>query len=123
MIVCWNCAMGPSYLHGWSVNNELCYCAFRNYDGTERTNYTDPFAVDVFRVSTEGGNSSEAGKEERLTDQVGYNDGCEYSPDGKYIWYCSTRSGYMQVFRMRRDGSKVTQMTHTEEDNSKVTKE
>lgn len=104
-------SMGPSYLHGWSVNNELCYCAFRNYDGTERTNYTDPFAVDVFRISTEGG------KEERLTDQVGYNDGCEYSPDGEYIWYCSTRSGYMQVFRMRRDGSEVTQMTHTEENN------
>ncbi len=104
-------SMGPSYLHGWSVNNELCYCAFRNYDGTERTDYTSPFAVDVFRISTEGG------EEERLTDQVGYNDGCEYSPDGEYIWYCSTRNGYMQVFRMRRDGSEVTQMTHTEENN------
>ena len=104
-------SMGPSYLHGWSVKDELCYCAFRTLDGKERKSWNDSLAVDVFRISTEGG------EEQRLTDQIGYNDGCEYSPDGEYIWYCSTRAGYMQVFRMKRDGSDVTQMTFTEENN------
>lgn len=104
-------SMGPSYLHGWSVKDELCYCAFRTQDGKESRGGSTPVFVDVYRISAEGGD------EERLTDQKGYNDGCEYSPDGEFIWYCSTRNGYMQVFRMRRDGSEVTQMTYTEENN------
>lgn len=105
--------LGPSYLHGWSVKGELCYCAFRDLEGNEVTDYSAPRAVDIYRISENAGLGKEE-KEERLTDQIGYNDGCEYSPDGEYIWYCSTRNGLMQVFRMRRDGSEVTQMTHND---------
>ncbi len=93
----------PSFLHGWSPDGkELAYCAFRDgEDGRQ--------AVDVYAVSAEGGN------ERRLTDGVGYNDGPEYSPDGKHIWFNSTRSGPMQVWRMDRDGGGLVQMTRRED--------
>lgn len=38
-------------------------------------------------------------------------DGPEYSPDGRHIWFISTRSGLMQVYRMNSDGTDVKQMT------------
>lgn len=89
---------GPSYLHGWSPDGkELAYCAFREVDGKRE--------VDVYAIPAEGG------KERRLTDG-GFNDGPEYSPDGKTIWYNSTRSGLMQIWRMDRDGSGQAQITN-----------
>ena len=96
--------LSPSFLHGWSVKNELAYCAFRGESEGERK-------VDIFTMPAEGG------EEKRLTDGVGYNDGPEYSPDGEEIWFCSTRgkSGLMQIFKMNRDGSGVTQITDTDE--------
>ena len=92
----------PSFLHGWSVKNELAYCAFRPdpADGQNR--------IDVYAIPASGG------PEVRLTDGVGYNDGPEYSPDGAHIWFNSTRSGLMQVWRMDRDGGNLTRMTHTD---------
>lgn len=50
-----------------------------------------------------------AGRPEiRLTDGKGYNDGSEYASDGKSIWYNSTRSGLMQVWRMGENGENPT---------------
>ena len=93
--------MGPSYLHGWSPDEKwLAYCAQRN------NNY------DVYVIPAEGG------EEIRLTDAEGLDDGPEYSPDGKHIWFNSVRSGLMQVWRMRADGSEQTQMTFDEDYNS-----
>ena len=46
------------------------------------------------------------------------DDGPEYSPDGKYIWFNSVRSGLMQAWRMKADGSEQTQMTFNENLNS-----
>ena len=60
---------------------------------------------------------SDGGEETCLTDGKGYNDGPEYSPDGKHIWFNSTRSGLMQVWRMNRDGSGLTQMTDSDANN------
>ena len=60
---------------------------------------------------------SDGGEETCLTDGKGYNDGPEYSPDGKHIWFNSTRSGLMQVGRMNRDGSGLTQMTDSDANN------
>lgn len=94
----------PSYLHGWSPDGkELAYCAFRMIEGTEE--------VDIYTIPADGG------EEIRLTKDAGFNDGPEYSPDGKYIWFNSTRSGLMQVWRMRCDGSEQTQMTFEEQNN------
>ena len=53
---------------------------------------------------------AEGGEEKRLT-FGGFNDGPEYAPDGKSIWFNSTRSGKMQIWRMGRDGSDPVRMT------------
>ena len=93
----------PSYLHGWSPDGgELAYCAFREVDGKTE--------VDVYTVPAGGG------REKRLT-EGGFNDGPEYSPDGKYIWFNSTRSGLMQVWRMDRGGGSTTQITKNQRNN------
>lgn len=93
----------PSYLHGWSPDGaELSYCAFREHDGQ--------MEVDIYTIPVEGS------EEVRLT-QGGFNDGPEYSPDGRYIWFNSTRTGLMQIWRMERDGSDQKQMTFNERNN------
>ena len=93
----------PSFLHGWSPDGqEFAYCAFRPHEGRRE--------VDVYTIPAAGG------EEVRLTDG-GFNDGPEYSPDGQYIWFNSTRTGLMQVWRMKRDGSEPTQMTFSERNN------
>lgn len=94
----------PSFLHGWSPDGkELSYCAFRDHG--------NGYEVDIYAISSEGG------QEWQLTKNAGFNDGPEYSPDGKHIWFISTRAGLMQCWRMNRDGSGHTQMTHRERNN------
>ena len=88
----------PSYFHGWSPNNrEVVYVAQR--EGKKVYN--------IYRNSIEGG------KEVALTDigQGEHVDGCEYSPDGKYIYYNGNHTGTMQIWRMKADGSAREQMT------------
>ena len=97
---------GLSYLHGWSPDGkELAYCAFRKKPEEET------MRIEICTIPSDGG------KETCLTDGKGYNDGPEYSPDGKHIWFNSTRSGLMQVWRMNRDGSGLTQMTDSDANN------
>lgn len=92
--------MAPSYLHGWSPDGKtLAYCAERN----------DQY--DIYTIPVGGG------VETQLTDLPGLDDGPEYSPCGEYIWFNSTRSGLMQVWRMGKDGSNPTQMTFDESNN------
>ena len=55
--------------------------------------------------------------ETQLTHVDGLADGPEYSPDGNYIYYNSTASGTMQVWRMRPDGSMPEQLTFDERNN------
>ena len=94
---------GPSYLHGISPNGKtLAYCAFRE---------VDPEA-DIYTIPVKGG------KETRLTDAPGLDDGPEYSPDGKYIWFNSVRTGRMQVWRMKANGKEQTQLTFDKDMNS-----
>lgn len=93
----------PSFLHGWSPDGkELAYCAFRGIDGK--------MEVDIYSIPAGGG------QEKRLTGG-GFNDGPEYSPDGEHIWFNSTRSGLMQVWRMDRDGGSPVQITKNERNN------
>lgn len=93
----------PSFLHGWSPDGKtLAYCAFRDMES----------GGDVYVIPAEGGG------ETRLTDAKGLNDGPEYSPDGEYIWFNSVRTGLMQAWRMKADGSEQTQMTFDEDRNT-----
>ena len=94
----------PSFVHGWSPDGkELAYCAFRDYGKGQE--------VDIYTISVLGGG------EKRLTAGAGFNDGPEYAPDGKSIWFNSTRTGRMQVFRMGADGSGPVQMTDDDRNN------
>lgn len=84
----------PSYLHGWSTDGQyMCYCAERNGE------------YDIYEIDVNTGN------EIRLTTAPGLNDGSEYDVSGEYIYFNSVRSGLMQAFRMKRDGSMQTQLT------------
>jgi Tol biopolymer transport system component len=93
--------IAPSYLHGWSPDGRtLAYCAERNGQ------------YDIYTIPVWGG------REKQLTDVPGLNDGPEYTPDGKYIWFNSTRTGLMQLWRMEADGSNPAQMTFDESVNA-----
>lgn len=95
--------LGPSYLHGISPDGKLAaYCAFRGPDQEQ----------DVYVIPVKGG------QEKRLTDAPGLDDGPEFSPDGKFIWFNSVRTGRMQVWKMRKNGKEQTQMTFDEDMNS-----
>lgn len=90
---------GPSYLHGWSPDGStLTYCAERNGN------------FDVYTIPIKGG------KETRLTTNTGLDDGPEYSPDGKYIWFNSSVENDMQIWRMKKDGSQKKQITFLKDD-------
>lgn len=85
---------GPSYLHGWSAGDDTL-----TYTGARNGQY------DIYKISENGG------EEVQLTDTPGLDDGSEYTPDGKYIYFNSNRTDTMQIWRMRPDGSQQEQLT------------
>ncbi|MDM9644172.1 hypothetical protein [Rhizobium sp. S163] len=85
----------PSYWHGWSPDGkELAYCGIRG----------DLF--DIYTIDVTGG------EERRLTHGEGRNDGPDYSADGRWIYFNSSRTGLMQIWRIHPDGTGVEQVTH-----------
>ena len=56
-------------------------------------------------------------EEIRLTDAKGLNDGPEFTPDGNFIYFNSSRTGAMQIWRMKPDGSNQEQVTNDEFNN------
>ncbi len=91
----------PSYLHGWNPNNkEVVYVAQR--DGRN--------IYDIYKNSINGG-SEVALTHNKAGEHV---DGCEFSPDGKWIYYNGSHSGTMQLWRMKPDGSDREQITFDE---------
>jgi len=94
----------PSYWHGWAPNNkEVVYVGQRG-------------GKDIYNIYR---NSIKGGKEVALTDieQGEHVDGCEYSPDGKFIYYNGSHTGNMQLWRMKPDGSGREQLTFDEYKN------
>lgn len=84
----------PSYWHGWSPDGlTLAYVARRGDD------------FDIYTVPVEGG------PERRLTTARGLDDGPDYTPDGRWIYFNSERTGTMRIWRMRPDGSDQQQVT------------
>jgi Tol biopolymer transport system component len=87
---------GPSYWHGWSPDGKTL--AFTGERNGNFDIYTIPVAGPV--VAPAAGSP-----ETRLTTAPGLDDGPEYSPDGAWIYFNSERTGHMQIWRMKPDGS------------------
>ncbi len=90
------------YLHGISPDGlTLSYVAVEGSAERRRIN--------MFTIPAAGG------PDVRLSDVDYPNDGPEYSPDGKWIYFSSERAakqaGHAQCFRMRPDGSGIEQLT------------
>ena len=94
----------PSYLHGWSPNGQ-----FLVFAGQRRVNGTNKF--DIYKIPVAGG------EEVKLTEAPGVNDGPEFTPDGQYIYFNSARTGRMQIWRMKPDGSDQEQVTSDDFNN------
>lgn len=96
------------YLHGISPDGlTLAYVAVEGPAGAKRIN--------MFTIPAAGGPDT------RLSDVSYPNDGPEYSPDGRWIYFNSERAaqipGHAQCFRMRPDGSGIEQLTFDERVN------
>ena len=90
------------YLHGISPDGKtLSYVAVEGPSGHKRIN--------IFTIPTAGGPDT------RLSDVAFPNDGPEYSPDGKWIYFSGERAarrpGHAQCFRMRPNGTGIEQLS------------
>ena len=84
----------PSYWHGWSPDGRrVAYCGIRDQ------------VFDIYTISIDGGD------ETRLTHGEGRNDGPDWSADGEWIYFNSSRTGLMQIWRIHPDGSGLQQLT------------
>lgn len=92
----------PSYFHGFSPDG-------KNMIFTGGREEKDNFEIYSINIKSK--------VETRLTNSPGLDDGSEYSPDGKYIYFNSVRSGKMQIWRMKPDGSNPERMTNDESNN------
>jgi TolB protein len=88
-----------SFFHAWAPDSQTV--AFTRGKAAK---------ADIFTIPLEGG------AETRLTSDT-LNDGPDYSPDGKFIYFDSLRSGTSQIWRMQRDGSAAEQLTDDGQDN------
>ncbi len=90
----------PSYWHGVSPDGKtLAYAAERPTEAGKKD-------YDIYAIPITGGT------ETRLTTATGLDDGPDYSPDGKFIYFNSMRSGKMEIWRMNADGTNPTQLTN-----------
>lgn len=88
--------LGPSYWHGWSPDGKtLVYVAARD----------DRRLLNLYCCSVKGG------EETRLTFENAMDDGPDYSHDGRFIYFNSTRSGNMKLWRIDADGQNPVQLT------------
>jgi Tol biopolymer transport system component len=86
-----------SYWHGWSPDGStLAYVRVGVSDGS----------YDIWTKDLAGG------APRPLIVGPGVDDGPEYSPDGRHLYFNSTRSGAMALWRAQADGSGPVQITH-----------
>ena len=84
-----------SFWHSWSPDEKTILFA-----------RPDHGSINIFAIPAEGG------EERALTNGAGISDDPDYSADGKYIYFNSSRGGRtMQIWRMKPDGSDPEQVT------------
>jgi TolB protein len=76
------------WMHGWSPDGKYLV-----YTGTLEN------GANIYRIDVDG--SSEL----QMTTNKAADDGPEYSADGKWVYFCSNRSGKWDVWRMPADGA------------------
>jgi Tol biopolymer transport system component len=92
-------ARAPSFWHGWSPDGRtLAYVA-------RRPGAAGGAEWDVYTVPASGG------PERRVTTCPGLDDGPDYAPDGRWIYYNSYCTGKMQLWRVHPDGTGAEQLT------------
>ncbi|WP_433167552.1 TolB family protein [Kribbella sp. CA-247076] len=92
------------YLHGVSPDGRtLAYIGLEYVDGRRITN--------VWTIPSAGGTDVQ------LTDDEHADDGSEYGPDGKWIYFNSERAGHAQLFRIAVSTGEVEQLTVDERVN------
>ena len=89
-----------SFFHAWAPDSQAI--AFTRGSAGK---------ADIFTIALAGG------AETRLTSDT-VNDGPDYTPDGKLIYFDSSRSGSMQIWRMKSDGTAAEQITDDDNLNS-----
>jgi TolB protein len=82
-----------SFFHAWAPDSQTI--AFTRGSAGK---------ADIFTISRSGG------AETHLTSDT-LNDGPDYTPDGKLIYFDSARSGTSQIWRMKADGTAAEQLT------------
>ena len=97
----------PSYMHSWTTDAKwLIYTGGRKLKGSKENEF------DIYKIASDG-----SGKEINLTNSPGLDDGPEVSPDGKWIYFNSTRTGQMQIWRMGLDGKNPERVTKDDQWN------
>jgi Tol biopolymer transport system component len=89
----------PSWWHGWSPDGaRLAYTVVRDAQ----------FGIATCAVD---------GSDERIViGGPGHYDGPDYAPDGGGLWFNSSRSGSMQIWRIPPDGTGAEQITDADRD-------
>jgi TolB protein len=99
-----------SFLHGVSPDGSTLA-----YVGIEAHGDVAWGRANIFTIPAAGG------ADVRLTDTSSPTDGCEYSPDGRWIYFNTEQfsdvPGHAHIARMRPDGSELEQLTFDQEVN------
>jgi TolB protein len=96
----------PSYFHTFSPDGKwTVYTAERN--GNFDIYRLPTGRLPTGRLPTAGTASQPQTTEERLTMSPSFEDGPDYSPDGKWIYVNSTRTGGYDIWRFPSDGAGV----------------
>ncbi len=78
----------PGWMHGWSPDSKYLACTETLGRGSH-----------IYRIQADGSDALQ------MTSGNTRDDGPEYSADGKWIYFCSNRSGKWDVWRMPASGA------------------